>query len=135
MKYEAVMPLRRGEHSAGEPPGVAGKGQTRFADQNPLLPEACLYRIVVRPPQAVGCNGTATHQFDCRRQFEIIADMSDLRRDHDPWDLDYPAVCGNHVLARHNPSPCRCDRGASRSEENTSELPSLMSISYAGLCL
>src|SRR3546814_4331559 len=55
----------------------------------------------------------------------------------DTFDLEFPALCGS-VTAIHLEQVVR-EQGrlvaAGRSEEHTSELQSLMRISYAGFCL
>src|SRR3546814_1782987 len=59
--------------------------------------------------------------------------------DHSPFHMNAPdmSACVGPVLFRHDPPQCGevGGFGARRSEEHTSELQSLMRISYAVFCL
>src|SRR3546814_9156785 len=65
--------------------------------------------------------------FDC---FEEAVHVPSLRRRGSAHRFRLGAVVEPHVAERHDP-----DFGSERSEEHTSELQSLMRISYAVFCL
>src|SRR3546814_9861141 len=95
----------------------------RSTRTNTLFPYTTLFRSLQEEP----CLGRP----DRWRAVPARADWSDHPA---PDDLSPDTVAG---LRRHRPALCAASRvrGRCRSEEHTSELQSLMRISYAVLCL
>src|SRR3546814_7121676 len=84
-----------------------------------LFPYTTLFRSDRKPPALLFMPPMAIHHF--------------LARCHPRWRQ---ARCSRRDRKPHAPQPSRCrHRRATRSEEHTSELQSLMRISYAVFCL
>src|SRR3546814_5992527 len=104
-------------------------------------------KLVVRDPGAAGPRDLATgcEQSDQRPSGALCA-LGDRRRlsvgdaGHRDRRLSHRDIERRRTAARHGDEPVRLshrkpDRGGRRSEEHTSELQSLMRISYAVFCL
>src|SRR3546814_6212222 len=123
--------------------GYAARGVPYGPDDGTLSPPAVLACLPFTPDLALDALGTM-----CRRHPEIVNEQgftsgfnADLR-DGDGRVWVSPGLFGLDqgiivlMIENHRSGlPWRLMRGCRRSEEHTSELQSLMRISYAGFCM